>query len=416
MPLRRDSYYANDSSNADDYGPDGEFERQPRRPRVRLSFHGGLLPKSLWGRIAMGCGLLLLAGMGVAAVLAVHSFLLHDEHFTVSSSQSIQIAGNSRLTRAQLLSVFGEDVERNIFRIPLAQRRAQLESLPWVEHATVMRLLPNRVRVAIVERTPVAFVRQGTEIGLVDGNGVLLNLPGPELPGASLHDASSQPDAAAIASSAPHYSFPVLTGISAEDPLSTRAARMKIYMGFVAALDAAGENISHRLSEVDVSNPEDVKAILPDPVSGGADTAPGGANAASSGADVLVHFGDGRFLERYREYEQHLAEWRAQYPRLAAVDLRYERQVVLEMQPGPADAAAASAAAGAAAGAAAPATASAEASGTDNVKEKTKPQAQKAAVAAKSHAAAAKSKHALAAKRTTGKPAASAAAQQGAAR
>ena len=388
MPLRRDSSYANDTTDID---PDGEFERQPRRPRVRLSFHGGLVPKSLWGRIAMSCGLVLLIGAGVAALLAVRSFLLHDEHFTVASSQSIQIAGNSRLTSPQLLSVFGEDVERNIFNIPLAKRRAQLESLPWVEHATVMRLLPNRVRVSIVERTPVAFVRQGTEIGLVDAHGVLLNLPGPDMSGASLEDASGQPDAR----TAPHYSFPVLTGISAEDPLSTRAARVKIYMGFVAALDAAGENISHRLSEVDVSNPEDVKAILPDPASGGAETA-SGANAASGGADVLVHFGDGRFLERYREYEQHLAEWRAQYPRLASVDLRYERQVVLEMQPG--TAAPAVAAASAAANDAAPATASGESTST---------------VKAKGNA---KDKHALATKRTPGKPAASSAAQQGDAR
>jgi cell division protein FtsQ len=315
----------------------------------------------------------------------------------VASSQSIQIAGNSRLTSPQLLSVFGEDVERNIFNIPLAQRRAQLESLPWVEHATVMRLLPNRVRVAIVERTPVAFVRQGPEIGLVDANGVLLNLPG-----ASPEDASGQPDAR----TAPHYSFPVLTGISGEDPLSTRAARMKIYMGFVAALDASGEKISHQLSEVDVSNPEDVKAILPDPASISAETT-SGADAASGGADVLVHFGDGRFLERYREYEQHLAAWRAQYPRLASVDLRYERQVVLEMQPGTAaaagDAAAASAAASAAttASASAPATASTESSGA----EKTKNNAQKAAHAAKRHTAAAKWKRPVARKRTMGKPA-----------
>jgi cell division protein FtsQ len=283
-----------------------------------------------------------------------------------------------------------------------------------VEHATVMRLLPNRVRVAIVERTPVAFVRQGPEIGLVDANGVLLNLPG-----AGLEDASGQPDAR----TAPHYSFPVLTGISGEDPLSTRAARMKIYMGFVAALDAAGENISHRLSEVDVSNPEDVKAILPDPASISAETT-SGADAASGGADVLVHFGDGRFLERYREYEQHLAAWRAQYPRLASVDLRYERQVVLEMQPGTAatagNAVSATAASDAAtaAGAAAPATASTESSGAVNAKDKTKPQTQKATATAKSHAAAAKAKRPVATKWTTGKVAGkqAGAAEQGALR
>ena len=408
MPLRRDaSSYDN---GYDDPSAEDEFERQPQRPRVRLNFHGGLAPKSLWGRIAMGCGLVLLIGAGVAAAFEVRSYLLHDAHFVVQSSDSIQIAGNSRLTRAQLLSVFGEDVERNIFNIPLAQRRAELERLPWVEHATVMRLLPNRIRVSIVERTPVAFVRQGSEIGLVDAHGVLLNLPGPDVAGASLEDAGGQQNAAANA----QYSFPVLTGILAEDPLSTRAARMKIYMDFVAALDATGENISRRLSEVDVSNPEDVKAILPDPASG--------ADAASGGADLLVHFGDGRYLERYREYEQLLAGWRAQYPRLAAVDMRYEQQVVLEMQPGTAgaagDAASSAASAATTASAAAPVTASTESSSADKAKDKTKPQTQKAAAVAKSHAASAKAKQPVATKRTTGKVAGkrAASAKQGAPR
>jgi len=307
MPLRRDSAYPNDFADDD---ADLGYARNRRRAGVRLSISGGLVPASRWGRIAAGCGLLLLTGAGVAAGLEVHRFLLRDAHFTVPSSESIQIAGNSHLTRAQLLSVFGEDVDRNIFRIPLRERREELESLPWVEHATVMRLLPNRVRVAIVERTPVAFVRQGTQIGLVDVNGVLFDLPSPEMEEAS----------GAVARGAAHYSFPVLTGISAGDPLSTRAARMRIYLGFVAALDASGENISHRLSEVDLSNPEDVKAVIPD--------------SGTAGADILVHFGEEKFLERYRQYQQHLAEWRAQYPKLASVDMRYERQVVLEMQPG----------------------------------------------------------------------------------
>ncbi|HEU4636061.1 MAG TPA: hypothetical protein VFS41_07785, partial [Edaphobacter sp.] len=32
--------------------------------------------------------------------------------------------------------------------------------------------------------------------------------------------------------------------------------------------------------------------------------------------------------------QDHLQEWRGQYPHLASVDMRYDRQVVLEMQPG----------------------------------------------------------------------------------
>jgi cell division protein FtsQ len=310
MPLRRDTAYANDMMPDYDDGMDAdpEFAGRTRRRGVRVSFHGGLVPKTLWGRIAAGCALLTVAGAAIAGMLWVRGFLLHDDHFLVPSSDSIQIAGNSHLTRAQLLSVFGEDVDRNVFEIPLADRRAELESLPWVAHATVMRLLPNRVRVAIVERTPVAFVRQGTQIGLVDANGVVFDLPSPE----------DSP-----AGNTPQYSFPVLTGISVADPLSTRAARMRIYLGFVAAVDASGENVSHRLSEVDLSNPEDVKAIIPD--------APGSATA---GPDILVHFGEEKFLERYRQYEAHLPEWRTQYPKLASVDMRYDRQVVLDMQAG----------------------------------------------------------------------------------
>jgi cell division protein FtsQ len=311
MPLRRDYSYAN--NYADDGGrfdAEDDFKGRARRPGIRLSFHGGLIPKTLWGRIPAGGTLLLLAGASVGSALWVRNYLLHDPHFVVPTSESIQIAGNSHLTRAQLLSVFGEDVDRNIFTIPLTSRRAELESLPWVEHATVMRLLPNRVSVAIVERTPVAFVRQGTEIGLVDANGVLFDLPDP---------GTGKP--------APHYSFPVLTGISVADPLSTRAARIRIYLGFMAALDATGEGVSHRLSEVDLSNPEDIKAIIPD--------------TGASNADILVHFGEEKYLERYHQYQQHLAEWRAQYPHLASVDMRYERQVVLQMQPGSAASAAA---------------------------------------------------------------------------
>jgi cell division protein FtsQ len=154
------------------------------------------------------------------------------------------------------------------------------------------------------------------------------------------------PDADSGASKAARYSFPVLTGVSAGDPLSVRAARMKTYQGFMQALDATGEGFSQRVSEVDLSDPEDVRAIVSATATGSASG--GVSSGASNGAgDVLVHFGDENFLERYRRYQAHLAEWRAQYPRLAAVDLRYERQAVLEMKPPtapPTDAAAVTAA------------------------------------------------------------------------
>ena len=279
-----------------DVAPTGQFLRNQRRASVRKSW----IPSSRAGRILMGSGALVLAGAAVAAILTVRSFLLHDSRFRIESSSSIQILGNSHVTRPELLSTFGEDIGRNIFYVPLAQRRADLESLPWVERATVMRLLPDRLRVSVVERTPIAFVRQGTHIGLVDAHGVLLDM--------AANSASHGPQ---------NYSFPVVVGISSADPLSTREARMKIFQRFTDELDATGENISHQLSEVDLSEPEDVRALIFD-----------------KDADILVHFGDGDFLDRYHSFQSHLAEWRQQYPHLSSVDMRYPRQVVLEMQPG----------------------------------------------------------------------------------
>jgi cell division protein FtsQ len=293
---------AGSSSSADRPLPADEMEPGEEesflRSRRRVQVRKGFLPKNRIARIAVFFGMALGLALFVMLGIAVHDFLKHDPRFRIESASAIQILGNSEITRPELLAVFGSDIGRNVFFVPLDERRAELEQLPWVEHATLMRLLPNQLRISIVERTPVAFVRRDKEIGLVDANGVLLNMT-PALMAAH------------------HYSFPVVAGIEPKEPLSTRAARMKIYQRFVAELDSGGEKVSDQLSEVDLSDPEDVKVLMPE-----------------EGSDILAHFGDDKFLSRYKNYKAHLAGWRQQYPHLAAVDLRYENQVVLEMEKG----------------------------------------------------------------------------------
>lgn len=294
------------------------------RTRRRVPVRKGLLPQTRLGQVLLAAGVLAGAAVLTALAIGARELLKRDPRFRIDSSESIQILGNSRVTRPELLSVFGSDIGRNVFFVPLAERRAALESLPWVEHATVMRLLPNELQVAIAERTPVAFVRTGNEIGLVDGSGVILSMP-----------------PAMMASM--HYSFPVVTGIDAADPLTTRTARMHIYRRFIDELEATGEKISAQLSEVDLSDPEDVKALVatPDAVTGYSAAATPGASRPS---ELLLHFGDEDFLSRFHNYQAHLAEWRQQYPHLASVDLRYDRQVVLEMDKATTEAARAAAA------------------------------------------------------------------------
>jgi cell division protein FtsQ len=278
------------------YASFDEPEYVPRRGNLQARWRR--FPRGILGRVVVGVVSVLVLGTIAVAAAGVHRFLMHDPRFVVGSSDDIQIEGARHLTRDQILSVFGADLERNIFRVSLPERKADLERLPWVDHATVMRLLPDTLRVKITERTPVAFVRQGTQIGLVDGSGVLLDMP---------QDAAGDP----------HYSFPVLTGLSANVPQETRAARIAVYEQFLHDLSGGGSQVTDSLSEVDVSDPEDVKALV-----------------ASGSSDILVHFGSEDFLKRYQEFNQHLPEWRQQYPKLASADMRYEGQIVLEMQNG----------------------------------------------------------------------------------
>ncbi len=285
----------------------GALPRVRRRAPVTQAAQGSRLWRFLLRtRIGLALSALALMALVVAGVLAYRqavSFLEHDSHFRIDASSSIQIVGagtqgGGELSASELLGVFGGDMGRNIFFVPLARRQAELEQVPWVAHAAVMRLLPNQLRVSLVERTPIAFVRLGSTIALVDADGVILHL-----------------SPAALASR--HYSFPVVTGINPGDPPASRATRMHLYQRFVSELDASGQPVSSDLSEVDLADPEDVKAVVP-----------------AQGSDILLHFGDSDFLTRYRSYQAHLPEWRQQYPHLSAIDLRYDRQVVLKMADG----------------------------------------------------------------------------------
>jgi len=87
---------------------------------------------------------------------------------------------------------------------------------------------------------------------------------------------------------------------------------MKIYNDLVSQLDAAGAHYSQELSEVDLSDPEDVKVLPSDPQ-----------------GEVLVHLGSSNYLERYKVYVSHVREWRQQFDKLESVDLRYDGQIIV---------------------------------------------------------------------------------------
>jgi len=158
-----------------------------------------------------------------------------------------------------------------------------------VESASVMRFLPNRLKVEIHERTPVAFARVGPRISLVDGGGTLMELPRKH-----------------------KYSFPVILGMNPGEPLSTRLPRMNAYNQLVQELDSGGARYSEDLSEVDLSDLDDLKVRVNDPA-----------------GNVLLHLGSSDYLNRYKVYVSHVQDWRQQFQKLESVNLRYDNQVIV---------------------------------------------------------------------------------------
>src|SRR5271157_4113046 len=259
------------------------------RGQKRVSARRSSLPKKtanrlLWAVVA--AAVVCVAGLGAAAL---YHYGEHSWRFRVESSDNIEVTGMQNVTKAQIMEVMGADIGRNIFFVPLAQQKAQLEQIPWVESASVMRFVPNRLKVEIQERTPVAFARVGPRMSLIDSGGTLMELTPKH-----------------------KYSFPVILGMNPGEPLSTRAPRMKTYAEMVRDLDSGGARYSQDLSEVDLADLEDVKVRVNDPA-----------------GDVLVHLGSSDYLRRYRIYVTHAQGWRQQFQKLESVDLRYDNQIIV---------------------------------------------------------------------------------------
>jgi len=76
-------------------------------------------PASTVGRVFVALGaFIVLAGLTTAADL-FKTYVERDTRFRISGAGHIQAAGLTEVSRAQLLPVFGEDIGRNIFFVPL---------------------------------------------------------------------------------------------------------------------------------------------------------------------------------------------------------------------------------------------------------------------------------------------------------
>ncbi len=284
------------AADAESYRPELLGDEEPRYLRRqkpveirRKKFGGRSWP---FYRRVLFCGVVGIAG--ISAAWTAGRFLLYGHPMLLVKPEQIEVNGNHIVSREAVLQQFVRDRGRSVLRVPLDSRRSALEEISWVESAMVQRILPNRIRIDLTERTPIAFLRNGTELALIDSHGVILDRP---------HGEDLQ--------------FPIVTGLSENMPRDERGKRMQTYQEFLKDIDLVRSGSSDRVSEIDLANPKDLRAVMT-----------GIANATDPQA-LTIHFGASDFTGKYRMVVENFAQWQASNGRVHSIDLQYAKQVVL---------------------------------------------------------------------------------------
>jgi cell division protein FtsQ len=246
-----------------------------------------------WGLAA----LLILPAVGYAGY-SLAAFMLSSPRFLLVTADDVVLTGNNYVSPDEVSNALGlarsgnPAYGINILRLSLEEKKKQLETIPWLKSATMTRIYPNRLAVNLVERTPIAFVNMDGRLKLVDGDGVLLD----------------KPERAT-------FDFPVLTGLDAANGQAERVARLALYQSFQREIAGALAGSGWIVSEVDLADPDDLKAMLVE------------------GRETLqVHFGHGAFQDRFHNFLTLLPEVRKAQGRIDSIDLRYRNQIVVNPQ------------------------------------------------------------------------------------
>ncbi len=268
--------------------------RYLRAPKVVPVRRGRAARKMRHAAFAGALVAVILIPLAYGAYRLAH-YILSAPRFGFGSSVQVTIEGNRYVSREEFMNAlaFTPDANgaqrTNIFRLHLGAVRAEVESIPWVESATVLRTFPASLAIFVVERTPVAFAEVGGHIELVDRDGVLLDPPSRAM-----------------------FDFPILAGLANGQTPSDRLERVQLFLTFMQATRNSMKGSGWTVSQVDVSDPSDLKALI-----------------VSGQRTILVHFGR-------REFGARLTNLLALLPRIEklnapvdSVDLRYKNQVVV---------------------------------------------------------------------------------------
>ncbi len=240
--------------------------------------------------IAGGLAMAVLAAAALEGVALGAAWAIRSPRFAVTS---IEVTGQSRLTREDIVAAAGIPAGANLFAFEPRDVVARLEALPLIRHAELIRRVPNRVTLVVEERRPFTVVHAG-RLHWIDEEGVNLG----------------------IESRAVALGTPVLSGLSPDDlgakGNGSASARTGVGISLLHLLLRTRSSLLGQISEIDMSRPEGPVLYTVD--------------------GVEVRLGKDDWEARLGRLQGVLAQLGATGETASSIDLRFRDQVVLRTQ------------------------------------------------------------------------------------
>src|SRR5262245_13290326 len=164
-------------------------QRAPRREQSRrrdprqLSLFSRLAPESVSNRVTGAGGSILISLLAIGGLIVLFHLFAGSLFFELKGVDvrwpEVKSGREPLMTAAEVESIVKPKVARGVLNADLEKIREELKKYPLIREAEVARLLPDRLRVSIIERRPVALAIRGgpktdnRSVVCVDDEGVM---------------------------------------------------------------------------------------------------------------------------------------------------------------------------------------------------------------------------------------------------
>jgi cell division protein FtsQ len=147
--------------------------RAERLERLRPPRGAGVAASALiiLGSIAFG----VIRGDHVPVVVeALHGLRDSAANAAGFNITGVALTGNKHISREEIFATAGVTGHSSTLFLDVADARARLKTNPWIADATVQKLYPDRLQIAITERAAFALWQKDGRIGVVADDGTVL--------------------------------------------------------------------------------------------------------------------------------------------------------------------------------------------------------------------------------------------------